>query len=98
MGGMLGAAHAMEIPFVFAVESDPRLAILVGDSPPTVLAQAMHQSWVAVAQTGTPACLAHPEWPEVSVDRRPVMIFDVDSHVEVDPSDKSLAFWLSEAS
>jgi len=98
MGGMLGAAHAMEIPFVFAVESDSRLAILVGDSPPTVLAQAMHQSWVAVARTGTPACSAHPEWPEVSVDRRPVMIFDVDSHVEVDPSDKSLAFWLSETS
>ena len=48
MGGRLGAAHSVEIPFVFdtlGLGTEPML----GRDPPQPLADAMHRAWVAFA-------------------------------------------------
>jgi len=93
MGGMLGAAHAMEIPFVFDHAANPAMALLVGDAPPAALGRHMHDAWAAFAEHGSPSTAALPDWPQVTAEQRPVMVFDVDQHLDMDPADKTRRFW-----
>jgi carboxylesterase type B len=85
-GGRLGAAHAVEIPFVFdtlGLGTEP----LLGPDPPQLLATAMHAAWVAFAATGDCG------WPKFDLDRRPTMHFDTASEVMDDPLAPKLALW-----
>lgn len=58
LGGRLGAAHAVELPFVFDVADKPWLhgeSGLLGPSPvPAGPAARMHGAWVEFARTGDP--------------------------------------------
>ncbi|MCX5385486.1 carboxylesterase/lipase family protein [Streptomyces sp. NBC_00083] len=58
LGGRLGAAHTVELPFVFDVADEPWLhgeAGLLGSGPaPVGLAARTHGAWVAFARTGDP--------------------------------------------
>ena len=54
LGGALGAAHAVELPFVFdslACASGERG--LLGVAPPQTLADSMHRLWIDFAATGS---------------------------------------------
>jgi para-nitrobenzyl esterase len=93
MGGMIGASHAIEIPFVFDLVEDQRLHVFVGPEAPKPLARAVHESWVAFATTGIPSADGLPEWPRVTAERRPVMRFDTASGVLEDPQATTLRFW-----
>ncbi|GAA0241311.1 carboxylesterase/lipase family protein [Cryptosporangium japonicum] len=61
LDGRLGAAHTVELPFVFDVADEPWLhgdTGLLGPGPaPAGLADRMHGAWVAFARTGDPG------WP-----------------------------------
>ncbi len=63
MGGKLGAAHTVELPFVFDIADEPWLhgpaGLLGPDEAPAGLATRMHDSWVAFARTGDPGWAAH---------------------------------------
>jgi para-nitrobenzyl esterase len=50
----LGAAHAVEIPFVFDNLAAAGGAGIVGDEPPSALAAQMHATWIRFASTGDP--------------------------------------------
>jgi para-nitrobenzyl esterase len=53
-GGELGASHAMEVPFVFkTLEIARGPKGLVGEDPPTELANRMHKIWVDFATDGS---------------------------------------------
>ncbi|MEU2085368.1 carboxylesterase family protein [Streptomyces albus] len=58
LGGELGAAHTVELPFVFDVTDQPGLrgpdALLGPRTPPAGLAARTHAAWVAFAATGDP--------------------------------------------
>ncbi|MFK0249670.1 carboxylesterase/lipase family protein [Amycolatopsis azurea] len=58
LGGRLGAAHTVELPFVFDVADEPWLhgetGLLGPDPVPEGLAARMHGAWVAFARTGDP--------------------------------------------
>jgi len=65
IGGELGAAHAIELPFVFdtlATASGPRG--LLGEAPPQALADSIHALWVRFATDGT------LPWPEYRPETR----------------------------
>jgi para-nitrobenzyl esterase len=67
IGGELGAAHAVELPFVFdtlAAASGPRG--LVGENPPQALADHVHALWVRFATDGS------LPWAEYEPDTRQV--------------------------
>jgi carboxylesterase type B len=86
MGGRLGAAHSVEIPFVFdtlGFGTEP----LLGLSTPQSLAASMHSAWVAFAKTGD--C----DWPKYDDVRRSTMRFDIVSEVVRDPLGPKLALW-----
>jgi para-nitrobenzyl esterase len=65
----LGAAHGLDVAFVFDNLSTADAALIAGTDPPQPLADRMHRAWVDFATTGDPGWSA---W-----DRsRPVMVFD----------------------
>jgi carboxylesterase type B len=84
--GRLGAAHAVEIPFVFDTLGLGTEA-LVGPKPPQPLADAMHRAWVAFAVGGDCG------WPKYDPASRPTMHFDTTSEVVNDPLAVELALW-----
>ena len=65
VGGRLGAAHGVELPFVFDCLEEPVLrgpgGLLGPDEPPRHLATEMHRAWVNYAATGDPG------WADSSV-------------------------------
>ncbi|WP_328815008.1 carboxylesterase/lipase family protein [Nonomuraea cypriaca] len=62
--GRLGAAHAVELPFVFDHLDLPGLrgpaGLLGPDEPPASLAKEMHAAWISFARTGDPG------WPRLA--------------------------------
>ena len=89
MGGMLGACHAIELPFLFGLASDPRVAGFLGDDPPVGLADAMQDAWLAFARDGDPGA----DWPRYDLERRAVRAFDAESSVVDDPGADARQFW-----
>jgi para-nitrobenzyl esterase len=86
MGGRLGAAHAVEIPFVFdtlGLGTEPML----GRGPPQPLADAMHRAWVAFATQGDCG------WPRYTIAGRRTMHFDMEPRVADNPLARELAVW-----
>ncbi|QNN52157.1 carboxylesterase/lipase family protein [Nocardioides mesophilus] len=83
----LGAAHAVDIPFVFDALQAKGASGLVGDSAPQSLAEEMHASWVRFATTGDPGWRSYDE-------RRTVRVFDAAGGREVeDPRGDERAVW-----
>jgi para-nitrobenzyl esterase len=88
--GRLGAAHAVEIPFVFdtlGLGTEP----LLGREPPQPLATAMHGAWVKFARDGDCG------WPRYDATQRPTMHFDVTSSVVNDPLGSRRVRWTTAA-
>ncbi|MEU3060514.1 carboxylesterase/lipase family protein [Streptomyces subrutilus] len=72
LGGRLGAAHTVELPFVFDLADEPWLhgdADLLGPAPaPAGLAAQVHGAWVAFARTGNPGWAPYdPQRPTAEV-------------------------------
>ena len=85
--GDLGAAHALEIGFVFDRLRSPDWIRFAGEHAPQSLADEMHAAWVRFATTGEPGWQA---WDAA----RPVMVFDAPaSGVIGGPRDAQLAAW-----
>ena len=68
----LGAAHAVEIAFVFDNLAAADASGLLGDEPPSALAADMHAAWIRFALTGDPG------WQPFDASS-PVMTFGGDS-------------------
>jgi para-nitrobenzyl esterase len=95
-GGVLGAAHAMEIPFVFNTLDVGLSRTFTGDSPTRQpLADLMHASWAAFIRSGNPAIAGLPAWPPYDLDRRATMIFSDVAQVVDDPQGQVRALWKS---
>lgn len=58
-GGQLGAAHGVELPFVFQSLSSPMGREFAGHAPPRALALRMHAAWARFAREGDPGWPAH---------------------------------------
>ncbi|MEU6995741.1 carboxylesterase family protein [Streptomyces sp. NPDC046465] len=72
LDGRLGAAHTVELPYVFDLADEPWLhgdsGLLGPDAAPAGLAEAMHGAWVAFARNGDPGWAAYdPDEPVVKV-------------------------------
>ena len=52
LGGMLGACHALDLPFVFGTLAHPMFRPFAGKGPEArALAQRMQDAWIAFART-----------------------------------------------
>lgn len=89
-GGRLGAAHAVELPFVFdAVEHPDYRGMLGGDASAQAVdvAHRMHAAWVTFARTGDPG------WPAYSPNQRTEMEFGGTDGLVEDHEPEVRAFW-----
>jgi len=83
----LGAAHAVELGFVFDRLASDDAVRLNGRDAPQQLADDMHSAWVRFATTGDPG------WPAWSASR-PVQVFDAPaSGVALAPREDERAAW-----
>jgi para-nitrobenzyl esterase len=93
-GGILGAAHALDIPFVFNTLDVGLSRMFTGDSPDRQpLADLMHASWAAFIRSGNPAIPSLPSWPPYDLEGRATMIFSDAPHVVDDPQGQVRALW-----
>jgi para-nitrobenzyl esterase len=94
--GVLGAAHATEIPYVFDTLDHRSTTFLLGEVTDArrELADRMSSAWAAFATDGDPSTAALGDWPRYDADRRATMRFDV-TGVEVldDPGHAERELW-----
>ena len=91
MGGVLGACHVLDIPFVF--ETLDRCPELVGRQPPTELAAVVHAAWIRFARSGNPNGEDLPDWPPYEWSHRRMMQFDASLTVVEDPGGARRRAW-----
>jgi para-nitrobenzyl esterase len=89
----LGAAHAVELGFVFDGLATSDSTALAGPDAPQSLATAMHGAWVSFVTTGMPQHPGMPAWPMYDPARRATMNLDVESHVIDDPDGETRQLW-----
>ncbi|GHE63863.1 carboxylic ester hydrolase [Streptomyces longispororuber] len=91
LGGDLGAAHAVELPFVFDLAHLPALrgpaALLGPEEPPADLAGRMHGAWIRFAATGAPG------WDPYDTRRRATMRIDTTWTQVDDPRGRERRAW-----
>jgi para-nitrobenzyl esterase len=86
--GRFGAAHALEIGFVFDNLGRDGAMTLAGNEPPQALADAMHHAWVTFATSGTPG------WSPYEARERTVMRFaGTGGTVVMDPAATERQLW-----
>ena len=91
MNGRLGAAHAMELPFVWNALDLPFSNLLLGDvAPLRPFAASIHETWCAFIRDGTPEGGGLPTWPRYTTDRRATMLLDQPASRVVDDPDGEL--------
>jgi para-nitrobenzyl esterase len=93
-GGLAGACHAIDVPFVFDNVDVPAIDMLLGgiDDGTRLLARRCATAWTAMARTGRPE---HDDlaWPGYDLDRRATCILHRDPAVLPDPEGDIRAFW-----
>ncbi|WP_163010638.1 carboxylesterase/lipase family protein [Streptomyces dangxiongensis] len=85
--GHYGAAHFLEVPFLFDQLDDPAFAPQVGPDAPAELGRFLRSSWIRFATTGDPG------WSRYDDEDRSVMILDNTCRVEPDPREYHRAAW-----
>src|SRR5450830_255270 len=91
--GILGACHALELPFVFNHLHAPNTVEFMGNEPPQKLADIMQDTWIAFAKTGDPNHKGMPYWPAYNTETRATMILNVNPSVENDPYSEDRQIW-----
>lgn len=85
--GRLGAAHGMDLPFVFANLGAATGLAMTGPAPPPALAEAMHGAWLRFARDGRPG------WPQHTVAQPWVRHFDLPARDALAAASARLDLW-----
>jgi len=87
--GRLGAAHGVEIPYVFDLIGDESSHALIGDAPPQVVADTAHGAWVRFVADGDPG------WPRYNTADLSTALIDEGITVADDPDGAEREVWAS---
>lgn len=92
--GVLGAAHAVDIPFVFGDVDKPFGQILTGGGEGAhELHLKIQGAWVAFAENSSPNTEQLPDWPLYCRDKRSTMVLGEICEIEEDPLTQERIFW-----
>ena len=89
--GILGACHAIDVPFVFGTQRLTRRWLGQGDDV-NALARTIGDAWVAFARSGDPRTDALA-WPRFEPASRKTMVLDRECRVEVRPREPERVCW-----
>lgn len=91
LGGVLGATHGGDLPFVLDNYTATPMA---GERPEhPQMAQQMSEAFVRFAHSGDPNHRGLPEWQPYTPEHRAAMIFNVTSRIEEDPRSELRALY-----
>ncbi len=91
-GGILGACHGLELPFVFGAVDQPVVQMLSGGGPEAeMLSRQMQDAWLAFARCGDPSHEGVGRWATWDPAERSTMVFGARTHLEAAPRDEELA-------
>lgn len=91
---MLGAAHAIELPFVFGTLDAPMIDLFAGSGPEAErLSELVRNAWSAFAHTGDPSTEDLGPWPRFDDVARQTMVLGPDCFAERGPRGDELACW-----
>ncbi|MGB1506344.1 MAG: carboxylesterase family protein, partial [Acidimicrobiales bacterium] len=93
LGGMFGAMHALEIPFVWQTMLGWDVAF--GTEPPEALSEHLHRAWINYVRTGDPGHEGIGAWPRYDTAMRPTMRFDEHTRIVDDPGAGTHRVWRS---
>jgi carboxylesterase type B len=80
LGGILGSAHALDIPFAFDNVHAPGAEMMLGEGPELAGLAARFADEIAAFAAGGSA-----SWPAFGLDGRPTLRLDADVEVVHDP-------------
>jgi para-nitrobenzyl esterase len=93
-GGVLRAAHVMEVPFVFGTYAHPTVRAFSGDGPEVeALSTVVQDAWVRFARFGSPITPDLPEWPPYDAGTRFTMVLGEPCRAVAAPAEAERAFW-----
>jgi len=93
MGGILGACHALEIPFVFGTLARSERRIYPARSAETdILSGRMMDAWTSFARSGYPSP-GGPEWAPFELDKRKTMMLGLTVEIREDPFGRERQAW-----
>lgn len=91
---MLGAAHAIELPFVFGTLDAPMIELFAGSGPEAEhLCAIVQGAWSAFARTGDPSTPELGTWPRFDGGRRATMVLGPTCDAQDAPRAPELACW-----
>ncbi len=94
MKGILGACHALEIPFVFGGLGEKERKIYPKRSAETdALSGRMMDAWTSFARTGNPTHKNIPKWVPYDLKKRSTMILAAKIKLVGDPSGQERKIW-----
>jgi para-nitrobenzyl esterase len=93
-GGVLGACHAIDVPFTFANLDRRGVDMMLGgiDDATQRLAERTSRAWSSAARTGSPELDELP-WPAYDAERRATCLLDRDVAVVDDPAGEIRRLW-----
>jgi para-nitrobenzyl esterase len=90
--GLLGACHALELPFVFGAVHIPVVQLFSGSGPEVqTLSSNMQAAWLAFARGGDPSHVGISTWHPWSAERRATLVFGPRTGEIERPRDAELA-------
>jgi para-nitrobenzyl esterase len=93
-GGLLGACHAIELPFVFGVLHLQGTEQFVGKGPEAErLAERTMDAWLGFARTGAPSHAGLPDWPAYDARRRATLELGRECCAHDDPQASERVLW-----
>jgi para-nitrobenzyl esterase len=91
---MLGACHAIDLPFTFGNIGIEGMELFAGKGEPVArLAGDMMDAWAAFARTGDPNHAGLPAWPRYEPGRRGTMVLGPSYAVADAPMEAERACW-----
>jgi para-nitrobenzyl esterase len=72
----MGAAHSIELPFVFGHLTGKGIEAFVGPNPPVALSRRIQAAWTAFATTGNPSVAGETPWPRYDEATRATLLLD----------------------
>ncbi len=96
LGKSIGAAHSMEIPFVFNSLDRSPMSILYGPQQKKIaepLVPIVQGYWINFAKTGDPNGPGLPPWPKFDLDSQQVQVLDTQVRTESAQVADRCAFW-----
>jgi para-nitrobenzyl esterase len=94
LGGILGSAHALEIPFVFGSVAERAVQPYSGSGPEALaLSNVMIRSWSAFAASGDPSCDELGQWHAYDAAIRSTMVLGEHRALRQDPRGEEREAW-----